>query len=73
MVHDNTLRRLFQDLLLPDLLDESLTVHGDGSALRDWLFVEDLCRALDATMHAGNEINGQVINIGTGRDIDIKR
>ena len=54
------------------LLDESLTVHGDGSARRDWLFVEDLCRALDATMHAGNEINGQVINIGTGRDIDIK-
>ena len=54
------------------LLDELLTVHGDGSARRDWLFVEDLCRALDATMHAGNEVNGQVINIGTGCDTDIK-
>ena len=54
------------------LLDELLTVHGDGSARRDWLFVEDLCRALDATMHAGKEVNGQVINIGTGCDIDIK-
>ncbi len=54
------------------LLDEPLTVHGDGSARRDWLFVEDLCRALDATMHAANEVNGQTINIGTGRDIDIK-
>jgi len=54
------------------LLGEPLTVHGDGSARRDWLFVEDLCRALDATMHAANEVNGQTINIGTGRDIDIK-
>ena len=54
------------------LLDEPLTVHGDGSARRDWLFVEDLCRALDATVHAGSEVNGQVINIGTGCDIDIK-
>ena len=51
---------------------ELLTVHGDGLARRDWLFVEDLCRALDATVHAGSEVNGQVINIGTGCDIDIK-
>jgi dTDP-glucose 4,6-dehydratase len=48
------------------LLGEPLTVHGDGSAARDWLFVEDHCRALDALLHTDiAAIRGQVINIGT--------
>ena len=48
------------------LLGEPLTVHGDGLAARDWLFVEDHCHALDALLHADIEkIKGQVINIGT--------
>ena len=34
------------------LLGEALTVHGDGSSARDWMFVEDHCRALDALLHA---------------------
>jgi energy-coupling factor transporter ATP-binding protein EcfA2 len=29
------------------LLDEPLRVHGDGLAARDWLYVDDTCRALD--------------------------
>ena len=29
------------------LLDEPLRVHGDGSAERDWTYVDDTCRALD--------------------------
>lgn len=50
------------------LLGEALTVHGDGTAARDWLFVDDHCEALDALLHTDiNTIRGQVINIGTGR------
>ena len=50
------------------LLGEALTVHGDGEAARDWLFVDDHCAALDALLHTDVEaIRGQVINIGTGR------
>ncbi len=50
------------------LLGESLTVHGDGAAARDWLFVEDHCEALDRLLHTDIEnIKGQVINIGTER------
>ena len=50
------------------LLGEPLTVHGDGSAARDWLFVQDHCEALDALLHADiAAIRGQVINIGTER------
>jgi len=49
------------------LLDEPITVHGDGSAARDWLFVEDHCLALDKMLHADREkLVGETINIGTG-------
>ncbi len=33
------------------LLREPITVHGDGSAARDWMFVEDHCEALDKLLH----------------------
>ena len=46
-----------------------MTVHGDGSAARDWLFVEDHCDALDRIIHADiDKVIGQVINLGTGHD-----
>jgi len=54
------------------LLEEPLTVHGDGSAARDWLFVEDHCRALDAILHTDrSKVIGQVLNIGTGDHLTI--
>jgi dTDP-glucose 4,6-dehydratase len=54
------------------LKGEPLTIHGDGRNTRDWLYVLDTCRALDKVMHVNvDEVKGQVINIGTGRDIDI--
>ena len=52
-------------------LDESLTVHGNGTAKRDWLFVEDLAKAVDAAINSEKNLDGEVINIGTGRDIDV--
>lgn len=54
------------------ILGEPLTVHGDGKACRDWLHVEDTCRALDQAIHCDlNKVKGEVINIGTGVDYDI--
>ncbi len=54
------------------LLGEPLTIHGDGKSSRDWLFVEDHCRALLAAVEADLRlVKGAVINIGTGRDISI--
>ncbi|MFH1645523.1 MAG: GDP-mannose 4,6-dehydratase [Candidatus Omnitrophota bacterium] len=51
------------------ILDEPLTVHGDGSARRDWTFVEDTCRAIDSALHTDIEkLKGEVINIGTAYD-----
>ncbi|MDI6591494.1 MAG: GDP-mannose 4,6-dehydratase [Patescibacteria group bacterium] len=54
-------------------LDEPLTIHGDGSARRDWLYVEDFCEAMDLLIHCDlAKVVGQVINLGTGRDLSIK-
>jgi dTDP-glucose 4,6-dehydratase len=51
------------------ILGEPLTVHGDGSAARDWLFVEDHCDALDKLLHVDlDKVRGQVLNLGT--DVD---
>ncbi|WP_411343911.1 dTDP-glucose 4,6-dehydratase [Paenibacillus sp. WLX1005] len=44
------------------LADEALPVYGDGLNIRDWLYVEDHCSAIDLVIHEGK--NGEVYNIG---------
>lgn len=54
------------------ILGEPLTIHGDGSARRDWIFVEDTARAIDLALSAPIEkVRGEVFNIGTGRSISV--
>jgi dTDP-glucose 4,6-dehydratase len=54
------------------LRGEPLTVHGDGHASRDWVFVEDVAQAIDAVIAADiGSIAGEVINLATGRDISV--
>lgn len=49
------------------ILNEPLRVHGDGNASRDFVYVSDVCRAIDMLMHADTEkIKGEVFNIATG-------
>lgn len=44
------------------LAGEPLPVYGDGMNVRDWLHVEDHCRAIDLVLHRGRD--GEVYNIG---------
>lgn len=44
------------------LADQVLPVYGDGLNIRDWLYVEDHCSAIDFVIHQGR--NGEVYNIG---------
>ncbi len=44
------------------LADEELPVYGTGENVRDWLYVEDHCSAIDLILHKG--IEGEVYNIG---------
>jgi dTDP-glucose 4,6-dehydratase len=54
------------------LAGEPLTVHGDGHASRDWLYVDDDAEAIEAAIAADvDAVAGQVINIATGVDISV--
>lgn len=54
------------------ILDEPLRVHGDGSAQRDWIYVQDTCEAVDRIAHCDPKlVIGEVINIGTGTSMSI--
>ena len=44
------------------LADKPLPVYGDGKNVRDWLYVEDHCKAIDLILHHGRV--GEVYNIG---------
>ena len=44
------------------LLGKRLPVYGDGMQIRDWLYVEDHCDAIDAVICKGK--NGEVYNVG---------
>jgi dTDP-glucose 4,6-dehydratase len=55
------------------LLDEPLTVHGDGHASRDWLYVDDDAEAIEAVIEAPlARVAGEVINVATGTDIAVE-
>src|ERR1035438_5364346 len=47
--------------------DRELPVYGDGMQVRDWLYVEDHCRAILAVLHKGRD--GEIYNIGGNRSL----
>jgi dTDP-glucose 4,6-dehydratase len=62
----------FPEKLIPlmitnSLEDKPLPVYGDGMNVRDWIYVEDHCRAIDLIMHRGRE--GEVYNIGANNEL----
>ncbi len=64
--------KLIPLMILNALQDKPLPVYGDGQNIRDWLYVEDHCKAIDLIIHKGR--NGEVYNIGGHnemRNIDI--
>jgi dTDP-glucose 4,6-dehydratase len=54
------------------LLNEPITVHGDGKAERDYMYVDDVARAVDTLIHAPrNKVLGEVFNVGSGKAISM--
>ncbi|MBE5907178.1 MAG: dTDP-glucose 4,6-dehydratase [Lachnospiraceae bacterium] len=47
--------------------DKALPVYGTGDNVRDWLYVEDHCRAIDLILHGDCE--GEIFNIGGHNEI----
>lgn len=69
----------FPEKLIPLMLhralcDKPLPVYGQGLQIRDWLYVEDHCRALDMILRSGK--SGEVYNVGGHnelRNLDVVR
>ena len=69
----------FPEKLIPLMIanclnDKPLPVYGEGLNVRDWLYVEDHCRAIDLIIHRGKI--GEVYNVGGHnemKNIDIVR
>ncbi len=60
----------FPEKLLPLMITNALEgkklpIYGDGLNERDWVFVEDHCRALDLVLDRGRP--GEVYNVGLGK------
>ena len=54
------------------LSDRPLTIHGDGHASRDWLFVDDDAEAIESIIEAPlDRVAGEVLNVATGVDISV--
>jgi dTDP-glucose 4,6-dehydratase len=50
-------------LVIKNILEgKSLPVYGNGTNVRDWLYVEDHCKAIDAVIHHGKA--GEIYNVG---------
>jgi dTDP-glucose 4,6-dehydratase len=64
--------RQHQEKQLPAFISAALQgkplwVQGDGGHIRQWLYVEDHCRALDLILHADAAlVDGEIFNIGAG-------
>lgn len=54
--------KLIPLMIINALHDSPLPVYGDGLNVRDWLHVEDHCRAIDLVLHNGRD--GEVYNVG---------
>lgn len=66
------LEKLIPRFITSAILGEPMTVHGTGTASRDWIFVDDHCRALDTILHTQDDsLRGEVINLGSGRSTSV--
>lgn len=54
--------KLIPLMIINALHDKALPVYGDGANVRDWLYVEDHCSAIDLIIRKGRE--GEVYNVG---------
>lgn len=51
---------------------QQISITGDGSVRRDWIFVADICDLLvKAALYDGDDVHGQVFNVGTGHELDV--
>lgn len=57
-------------LFITNLLEgKKVPVYGDGGQIRDWLFVDDHCKAIDIVLHKGEL--GEIYNVGARQNPEV--
>ncbi|MBQ8546294.1 MAG: dTDP-glucose 4,6-dehydratase [Clostridia bacterium] len=59
--------KLIPLMILNALNEKALPVYGKGENIRDWLYVEDHCKAIDLIIHKGTA--GEIYNVGGHNEI----
>ncbi len=59
--------KLIPKTIIRSLRDLSIPIYGSGTNIRDWIFVEDHCEALEAVLQRGKA--GEVYNISAGNEV----
>lgn len=59
--------KLIPRMITNALIDRPLPVYGDGQQIRDWIHVQDHCRALDLVLRKGRP--GEIYNIGGNSEV----
>lgn len=67
------LEKLIPRLITSAIQGKPLTIHGTGRQVRDWVYVRDVCAALDKmlTLPDFSILKGQEINLGTGKGVSV--
>jgi UDP-glucose 4-epimerase len=65
MHKSSVVAQFFKDILSKG----EITIHGNGQQTRDFIYVEDLCRAIDLALKS--EVSGEVFQIATGEETSI--
>jgi len=59
--------KLIPVLVVKAFRDQPLPIYGKGTNVRDWLHVEDNCRAIDIVLQKAKA--GEIVNIGSGNEV----
>ncbi len=59
--------KLIPVLVIKALRNEPLPIYGKGTNVRDWLHVEDNCRAIDLVLRKAKP--GDIVNVGSGNEV----
>ena len=60
--------KLIPKTIIHALLNKQIPVYGTGENVRDWLYVEDNCRAIDLVLHKGK--SGEIYNIAANQELE---
>ncbi len=64
-------RKIIPNMIRPALLNEAITIYGDGSQIMDMIYVEDLARILCNALIVDHGVYDRAFEAGTGRQTSV--